>query len=211
MTTPKEADWLPRAKAEMKRQRLSYRQLAQRMNCSHGRVAKFLGGLGRYYEPFVRDMAVALNVPALWLLEGVNPTDQSCPVLDATTVADWLSLSGNTLPLQTSQGLICPALLSPGRRTFAWIQTTDELHDGAGGWMEGDYLYIDPDQRVRIEKSPIVLAKVKKGYLVRKLREIGGEWWLVPGNQVYDPWPVEGEVRIVGVVIGGLRSAHYDL
>lgn len=200
--------WRQRLKAELHRRELTYPKFAQMMGCSKSQVAKLLQGKARIYQPFVLKAAETLDVSYQWLLGGIPAGDVHCPVLENWQLDDWLSGSD----VKVTEGMTCPALLLPGLRTFVWIQSTDELDDGAGGWREGDCLYIDPDRTVNAEKSPVVFAQLHKGWIVRKLRLIAGEEWLVPGNRIYNSIPVdEGVKKIVGLVIGGLRYGDYQL
>lgn len=201
--------WRYRLLAEVRRQRLTYEELASRMGVSLGQVGKHLQGKAKFYHDFCERAARVLEVSPRWILEGVHEGDWSAPVLNKRLLSDFLlgcvGINGKEALPEVDEFVTCPALLGPGRRCFVWQLVSDDLDDGESGWLESDWLFADPDRPALPEETPVVIALLKRGIVVRRLREIAGDLWLVPENRVYQSIPVEDEVQTMAVVIGGLR------
>lgn len=162
--------WRYRLLAEVRRQRLTYEELASRMGVSLGQVGKHLQGKAKFYHDFCERAARVLEVSPRWILEGVHEGDWSAPVLNKRLLSDFLlgcvGINGKEALPEVDEFVTCPALP---------------------------------------EETPVVIALLKRGIVVRRLREIAGDLWLVPENRVYQSIPVEDEVQTMAVVIGGLR------
>ena len=79
-----------------------------------------------------------------------------------------------------------------------------------GDSMEGEGIH-DGDLvvvRTQAEADPgqIVVAMIDGEATVKKFARRGNRLWLQPANPHYDPIPFEGDARVVGRVIGVIRS-----
>ena len=57
-----------------------------------------------------------------------------------------------------------------------------------------------------IEPGEIVVALVDGESTVKRLARRNGKLWLQPANHRYEPIPVEGDTKVLGKVIGVIRS-----
>ncbi|MCG7915932.1 MAG: helix-turn-helix domain-containing protein [Candidatus Thiodiazotropha weberae] len=203
--------WRKRVARILRQRGMTQKDLADAIGCSLAQVEKLMQGRARYYHDFAESAAQVLQVSLAWVLDGLEPGDVSCPLLNASTVEAFLSDDLDVNDEGRVPRLIqCSSWLHPGSRTFCWEQALDDLDDGAGGWREGDVLYIDPDAALTVDMGPVVLAKLDRGFIVRRWRTIAGDDWLVPGNRVYNSIPVEETgASILGLVLGGLRRSPY--
>jgi repressor LexA len=74
------------------------------------------------------------------------------------------------------------------------------------GICEGDLVVVRSQDLA--EPGQIVVALVEGEATVKKLIKRGAKRWLQPANPRYEPIPVAGDTRVMGRVIGVIRS--YD-
>ena len=72
------------------------------------------------------------------------------------------------------------------------------------GILEGDIVVVRAQEQA--EPGQIVVARLNGEATVKELVRRGPKLWLRPANPRYEPIAVEGETRIVGQVIGVIRS-----
>lgn len=91
-----------------------------------------------------------------------------------------------------------------GENVFALKVHGDSMVDA--GICEGDLVVVRTQDHA--ESGQIVVALVDGEATVKKYVARGAKQWLQPANSRYEPIPIEDDTRIVGRVIGVIRS--YD-
>ena len=89
-----------------------------------------------------------------------------------------------------------------GERVFALKVHGDSMIEA--GILEGDLVIVKAQEQA--EPGQIVVARLHGEATVKKLLRRGSKFWLQPANPRYELIAVEGETRIVGRVIGVIRS-----
>jgi repressor LexA len=89
-----------------------------------------------------------------------------------------------------------------GEKTFA-LKVQGDSMTGAG-IQDGDLVVVRA--QAQVEPEQIVVALVDNDATVKTLTRRQSKLWLEPANPRYRPIPVEGHTRIVGKVIGVIRS-----
>jgi repressor LexA len=129
---------------------------------------------------------------------GLLPQDafQGLPILGRVPAGGPLLVEENvegTLNLSQDFG---------GERVFALKVQGDSMIEA--GIMEGDLVVVRAQEQA--EPGQIVVAHLNGEATVKKLVRRGSKLWLQPANPRYKRIVVEGETRIVGRVIGVIRS-----
>jgi repressor LexA len=94
-----------------------------------------------------------------------------------------------------------------GQKTFALKVHGDSMIDA--GICEGDLVVVRAQNHA--EPGEIVVALVDGESTVKRLARRNEKLWLQPANRRYDPIAVEGDTRVIGKVIGVIRSYERKL
>ena len=89
-----------------------------------------------------------------------------------------------------------------GQKTFALKVHGDSMIEA--GICEDDLVVVRSQEHA--EPDEIVVALVDGEATVKRLARRNGKLWLQPANPRYEPIPVTGDTRIIGKVIGVIRS-----
>jgi repressor LexA len=89
-----------------------------------------------------------------------------------------------------------------GKKTFALKVHGDSMIEA--GLCEDDLVVVRAQPHA--EEGEIVVALVDGESTVKRLVRRNGKLWLQPANPRYEPIPVTGDTRILGKVIGVIRS-----
>jgi repressor LexA len=89
-----------------------------------------------------------------------------------------------------------------GEKIFALKVHGDSMVEA--GICSGDLVVVRSQEHA--ETGEIVVASVDGEATVKRLARRGGKLWLQPANPRYDPILVEGDTRVLGKVIGVIRS-----
>jgi repressor LexA len=89
-----------------------------------------------------------------------------------------------------------------GQKTFALKVHGDSMIEA--GICEDDLVVVRSQDQA--ESGEIVVALVDGESTVKRLERRNGKLWLQPANPRYEPIPVAGDTRILGKVIGVIRS-----
>jgi repressor LexA len=89
-----------------------------------------------------------------------------------------------------------------GQKVFALKVHGDSMIDA--GICEGDLVVVRAQNHA--EAGEIVVALVDGESTVKRLARRNGKLWLEPANRRYEPIPVAGDTKILGRVIGVIRS-----
>ena len=89
-----------------------------------------------------------------------------------------------------------------GEKVFALKVQGDSMVDA--GICEGDLVVVRAQDHA--EAGTIVVATVDGESTVKRLTKRAGKSWLQPANARYQPIAVEGDTKILGKVIGVIRS-----
>jgi repressor LexA len=89
-----------------------------------------------------------------------------------------------------------------GQKTFALKVHGDSMIEA--GICEDDLVVVRAQPHA--EPGEIVVALVDGESTVKRLERRNGKLWLQPANPRYEPIPVAGDTRILGKVIGVIRS-----
>jgi len=89
-----------------------------------------------------------------------------------------------------------------GQKTFALKVHGDSMIDA--GICEDDLVIVRAQNHA--EPGEIVVALVDGEATVKRLARRNDKLWLQPANRRYDPIPVEGDTKVLGKVIGVIRS-----
>jgi len=73
------------------------------------------------------------------------------------------------------------------------------------GLLPGDFVIVDSAKK-EPRDGEIVIAETDDGVTVKRFRKEGARIWLQPENENYPPLVPEGEMRILGGVIGSFRK-----
>lgn len=126
-------------------------------------------------------------------------------------VADWLRAlpvlgrvpaGGPLLAEENIEGMVDLTAEFAGERVFALKVRGDSMI--GVGICDGDLVVVRA--QATAEPGQIVVARVEGEATVKKLARHNGRLWLQPANDRYEPIPVEGQVEIIGRVIGVIRS-----
>jgi repressor LexA len=94
-----------------------------------------------------------------------------------------------------------------GQKVFALKVHGDSMIEA--GICEGDLVVVRAQNHA--EPGEIVVALVDGESTVKQLTRRNGKLWLQPANLRYEPIPVEGDTRVLGKVIGVIRSYERKL
>jgi len=89
-----------------------------------------------------------------------------------------------------------------GKKTFALKVHGDSMIEA--GICEDDLVVVRSQDEA--EPGEIVVALVDGEATVKRLERRNGKLWLQPANPRYEPIPVAGDTRVIGKVIGVIRS-----
>ncbi len=89
-----------------------------------------------------------------------------------------------------------------GQKTFALKVHGDSMIEA--GICEDDLVIVRSQEHA--EPDEIVVALVDGEATVKRLERRNGKLWLQPANPRYEPIPVTGDTRVIGKVIGVIRS-----
>lgn len=89
-----------------------------------------------------------------------------------------------------------------GQKVFALKVHGDSMIDA--GICEDDLVVVRAQNHA--EPGEIVVALVDGESTVKRLARRNGKLWLQPANHRYEPIPVEGDTKVLGKVIGVIRS-----
>jgi repressor LexA len=89
-----------------------------------------------------------------------------------------------------------------GQKVFALKVHGDSMIDA--GICEDDLVVVRAQNHA--EPGDIVVALVDGESTVKRLARRAGKLWLQPANPRYQPIPVEGDTKVLGKVIGVIRS-----
>jgi len=89
-----------------------------------------------------------------------------------------------------------------GQKVFALKVHGDSMIDA--GICEDDLVVVRAQDHA--EEGQIVVALVDGEATVKRLARRNGKPWLQPANDRYQPIPVEGDTKVLGKVIGVIRS-----
>ena len=89
-----------------------------------------------------------------------------------------------------------------GQKVFALKVHGDSMIDA--GICEGDLVVVRSQNHA--EPGEIVVALVDGESTVKRLARRNGKLWLRPANHRYEPIAVEGDTKVLGKVIGVIRS-----
>jgi len=89
-----------------------------------------------------------------------------------------------------------------GEKVFALKVHGDSMIEA--GICENDLVVVRA--QTHAEPGEIVVALVDGEATVKRLARRGGKLWLQPANHAYDPIPVGGDTKVLGRVIGVIRS-----
>lgn len=89
-----------------------------------------------------------------------------------------------------------------GEKVFALKVRGDSMIDA--GICDGDMVVVRAQEHA--ETGQIVVALVDGDATVKRIVRRGSKLWLQPANASYQPIPVGGDTRVVGKVIGAIRS-----
>jgi repressor LexA len=89
-----------------------------------------------------------------------------------------------------------------GQKVFALKVHGDSMIDA--GICEDDLVVVRAQNHA--EEGQIVVALVDGEATVKHLARRNGKLWLQPANTRYQPIPVEGDIKVLGRVIGVIRS-----
>jgi repressor LexA len=89
-----------------------------------------------------------------------------------------------------------------GERVFALKVQGDSMEEA--GIRDGDLVVVRAQERADLDQ--IVVAMIDGEATVKKLTRRAGKFVLQPANRRYEPIPVEPATKIVGRVIGVIRS-----
>lgn len=89
-----------------------------------------------------------------------------------------------------------------GQKVFALKVHGDSMIDA--GICEGDLVVVRAQPHA--EPGEIVVALVDGESTVKRLARRGGKLWLQPANRRYEPIAVAGDTKVLGKVIGVIRS-----
>jgi repressor LexA len=89
-----------------------------------------------------------------------------------------------------------------GQKVFALKVRGDSMIDA--GICEDDLVVVRAQNHA--EEGQIVVALVDGEATVKRLARRNGKPWLQPANDRYQPIPVEGDTKVLGKVIGVIRS-----
>ena len=129
---------------------------------------------------------------------GLLPRDtfQGVPILGRVPAG------GPLLTEENFEGTLDLARDFCGERVFALKVQGDSMIEA--GILEGDLVVVRAQEQA--EPGQIVVARLNGEATVKELVRRGPKLWLRPANPRYEPIAVEGETRIVGQVIGVIRS-----
>jgi repressor LexA len=94
-----------------------------------------------------------------------------------------------------------------GQKVFALKVHGDSMIEA--GICEDDLVVVRAQNHA--EPGEIVVAHVDGESTVKRLARRNGKLWLQPANPRYEPIPVEGDTRVLGKVIGVIRSYERKL
>ncbi len=225
--------WQLRARQRLEEEGVGYRGLARRLQMDYSTIQRQLAGRGAQKNEslwFVRQLASGMNWSLTWLLFGGESSDESgsdlrgkvlpVPWLSDEGVTHWLDADCTSFLPKWVQGWFGPPSMmsASGDRLFVWHLASDELSDL--GYPAQSWLYVDPHRRVLVaddtqpegylmlerEAQVLVLCRLKKTdqLLVKRLEQVAGELWFLPGNHYYTPHRLT-EVTVVGRIVGGTQ------
>ncbi len=125
--------------------------------------------------------------------------------------ADWLRglpvlgrvpAGGPLLTEENIEGTVDLSTEFTGEKVFALRVQGDSMTEA--GIHEGDLVVVRTQDHA--EANDIVVALVDGEATVKRLAQRGSQLWLQPANTAYEPIPVTGDTRVVGKVIGVIRS-----
>ena len=109
---------------------------------------------------------------------------------------------GPLLAEENVEGMLDLSHEFSGEKVFALKVRGDSME--GEGICDGDLVVVRAQEEV--EPGQIVVATVDGEATVKKFARRGTRLWLQPANPRYDPIPFEGEARVIGRVIGVIRS-----
>jgi repressor LexA len=129
---------------------------------------------------------------------GLLPTDW----LKGLRILGRVPAGGPLLTEETVEGTVDLTRDFGGEKVFALKVHGDSMVEA--GICEDDLVVVRTQDHA--EPGQIVVALVGGEATVKKLARRAGKLWLQPANPRYEPIPVEDEMRILGKVIGVIRS-----
>lgn len=209
--------WFDVAKIRMRESGITQETLAEHLGMTKGAVSHWLNARR---EPSINDIAKILNF--LGLKEFiVNPDGTISETAGSNANVEWVGskdVKGNFPVISwVSAGSWCEAVEPYHRKSIdRWLDTTVECSDSAF-WLdvkgdsmtspvglsipEGMVILVDPE--VEPINGKLVIAKIdsENEATFKKYVEDAGNRYLKPLNPQYSMIPINGNCRIIGVVV----------
>ncbi|MFA7284922.1 MAG: LexA family transcriptional regulator [Candidatus Absconditabacterales bacterium] len=132
--------------------------------------------------------------------QGLAPGSKltSYPVFESVSAGFFSPATDNTYEINIDHYLIDKP------QTTYFVKVIGDSMKNAG-LLPGDFVIVDSAKK-EPRDGEIVIAETDDGVTVKRFRKEGARIWLQPENENYPPLVPEGEMRILGGVIGSFRK-----
>lgn len=218
-------DWQLRLRTQLRKDKISYRELASRMKTSDTLITNHLTGKAKQESlTFIRRISDVTGYKLDWIIFGDNikTSNSQRPLLTRLGVRQWLEIIDNKRTMVDSKYLkgffSVPDNITLSSKSFVWQIESPELEHHS--FPPGSYLFIDPVRELTKREpgrsplktigSPFILLTVKStnGLMICRMETIADQIWLLHPSRNSPAYLME-DVDIIGKVACALRD--FDL
>ncbi len=122
----------------------------------------------------------------------------SYPVFESVSAGFFSPATDNTYEINIEQYLV------EKPQTTYFVKVIGDSMKNAG-LLPGDFVIVDAAKK-NPRDGEIIIAETDDGVTVKRFRKQGTRVWLQPENENYPPLEPNGEMRVLGSVIGSFRK-----
>ncbi len=195
---------------------LSQSEFAKQLGKTLKTIQRWESGQYNIPESALRLISRTFNISLKWLTEGEGEM-----FLPKESVEDLVALPVIYIPGKSLQGAF-RELINIYTSGYEFIQKSKLPNIKAKAFKvgedsmeptihKGEMVIIDEEDRELVDGGVYLIAEPENGLIVRRLRNLNGEWWLFADNPTYTPERLKESVIVLGRVKYKFRPAEVEL